>query len=113
MSFTEILDASGAARGAIYHHFPGGKTQLVAEAAAASDELRQVADAALASWTDQLTERLTAAGSAPTRPATSPSRSPCSKAPTSCTAPPEPSNPSTRRPAPRPSSLNNFRNGAR
>jgi AcrR family transcriptional regulator len=34
MSFTEILDASGAARGAIYHHFPGGKAQLVAEAAA-------------------------------------------------------------------------------
>jgi AcrR family transcriptional regulator len=34
MSFTEILAASGAARGAIYHHFPGGKTQLVAEAAA-------------------------------------------------------------------------------
>src|SRR3954464_15145582 len=33
MSFSEILDASGAARGAIYHHFPGGKTQLVAEAA--------------------------------------------------------------------------------
>ena len=33
-SFTEILAASGAARGAIYHHFPGGKTQLVAEAAA-------------------------------------------------------------------------------
>jgi TetR/AcrR family transcriptional regulator, lmrAB and yxaGH operons repressor len=32
MSFTEVLDASGAARGAIYHHFPGGKTQLVAEA---------------------------------------------------------------------------------
>ena len=34
MSFTEILEASGAARGAIYHHFPGGKTELVAEAAA-------------------------------------------------------------------------------
>lgn len=34
MSFSEILAASGAARGAIYHHFPGGKTQLVAEAAA-------------------------------------------------------------------------------
>ena len=33
MSFTEILDASGAARGAIYHHFPGGKAELVAEAA--------------------------------------------------------------------------------
>jgi AcrR family transcriptional regulator len=33
MSFTEVLEHSGAARGAIYHHFPGGKTQLVAEAA--------------------------------------------------------------------------------
>lgn len=27
-SFTEVLDASGAARGAIYHHFPGGKVEL-------------------------------------------------------------------------------------
>lgn len=34
MSFTDVLQASGAARGAIYHHFPGGKAQLVAEAAA-------------------------------------------------------------------------------
>ena len=33
MSFTEVLTSSGAARGAIYHHFPGGKAQLVAEAA--------------------------------------------------------------------------------
>ena len=33
MSFTEVLAASGGARGAIYHHFPGGKTQIVAEAA--------------------------------------------------------------------------------
>jgi hypothetical protein len=33
-----------------------------ADAAAANDELRQVADAALASWTDQLTERLTTSG---------------------------------------------------
>ena len=33
MSFTEVLERSGAARGAIYHHFPGGKSQLVAEAA--------------------------------------------------------------------------------
>ena len=31
-SFTEVLEQSGAARGAIYHHFPGGKAQL-AEAA--------------------------------------------------------------------------------
>ncbi|MGC0423084.1 TetR/AcrR family transcriptional regulator [Embleya sp. AB8] len=33
MSFTDVLRESGAARGAIYHHFPGGKRQLVAEAA--------------------------------------------------------------------------------
>lgn len=33
MSFTEVLRRSGAARGGIYHHFPGGKVQLVAEAA--------------------------------------------------------------------------------
>lgn len=33
MSFTDVLARSGAARGAIYHHFPGGKAQLVAEAA--------------------------------------------------------------------------------
>ncbi|MEV0299164.1 TetR/AcrR family transcriptional regulator [Nocardia sp. NPDC050710] len=33
MSFTAVLAESGAARGAIYHHFPGGKTELVAEAA--------------------------------------------------------------------------------
>jgi TetR/AcrR family transcriptional regulator, lmrAB and yxaGH operons repressor len=37
-SFTEVLAASGAARGAIYHHFPGGKAQLVAEAAACNGE---------------------------------------------------------------------------
>ncbi len=33
MSFTEVLEASGAARGAIYHHFPQGKAQLAREAA--------------------------------------------------------------------------------
>ncbi|MEV6978387.1 TetR/AcrR family transcriptional regulator [Kitasatospora sp. NPDC093806] len=33
MSFTEVLAESGAARGAIYHHFPGGKQQLALEAA--------------------------------------------------------------------------------
>ncbi|MTL16759.1 TetR family transcriptional regulator [Nocardia seriolae] len=38
MSFTAVLDASGAARGAIYHHFPGGKTELVATAAARNGE---------------------------------------------------------------------------
>ncbi len=29
-SFTEVLADAGAARGAIYHHFPGGKTELIA-----------------------------------------------------------------------------------
>jgi AcrR family transcriptional regulator len=42
MSFTEVLRESGAARGAIYHHFPGGKDQLVAEAAI--DNGREVRD---------------------------------------------------------------------
>lgn len=31
-SFSEVLAASGAPRGSIYHHFPDGKDQLVAEA---------------------------------------------------------------------------------
>ncbi|MFF7234460.1 TetR family transcriptional regulator [Streptomyces sioyaensis] len=31
-SFTQVLSDSGTARGGIYHHFPGGKAQLVREA---------------------------------------------------------------------------------
>lgn len=31
-SFGAVLDHSGAPRGSIYHHFPGGKSQLVVEA---------------------------------------------------------------------------------
>lgn len=31
-SFSEVLAATGAPRGSLYHHFPGGKHQLVAEA---------------------------------------------------------------------------------
>ncbi|MFG3493442.1 TetR/AcrR family transcriptional regulator [Streptomyces sp. NPDC047928] len=121
MSFTDVLAASGAARGAIYHHFPGGKNQLVAEAAARNGqdvrarltalpgagaagprevaeafiafarpvaeeaaggsgcavaavtlpadgdgrELCQVASGVFGSWTERLTEALTAAGMAP------------------------------------------------
>lgn len=43
MSFSDVLAASGAARGAIYHHFPGGKAQLVTEAARANaDQVRSV-----------------------------------------------------------------------
>ncbi|MEU5843851.1 TetR/AcrR family transcriptional regulator [Rhodococcus sp. NPDC047139] len=31
-SFRDVLEHSGAPRGSIYHHFPGGKAQLVEEA---------------------------------------------------------------------------------
>ncbi|WP_051809054.1 TetR/AcrR family transcriptional regulator [Actinoplanes subtropicus] len=57
MSFTEVLGASGAARGAIYHHFPGGKTQLVAEAAARNgQEVRGYLEGLPATGPVQVTE---------------------------------------------------------
>src|SRR4051812_16603416 len=31
-SFSEVLELTGAPRGSIYHHFPGGKDELVASA---------------------------------------------------------------------------------
>src|SRR5437588_11157000 len=31
-SFSQVIEHSGAARGSIYHHFPGGKAQLIEEA---------------------------------------------------------------------------------
>ena len=51
MSFTEVLEASGAARGAIYHHFPGGKKQLVTEAAQRDAEFVRDSLASLAGAT--------------------------------------------------------------
>ena len=37
-SFSEVLKLTGAPRGSIYHHFPGGKDQLVAEALKLSEK---------------------------------------------------------------------------
>jgi TetR/AcrR family transcriptional regulator, lmrAB and yxaGH operons repressor len=42
-SFSEVLEASGAPRGSLYHHFPGGKEELVLAAlGAASDRAMDV-----------------------------------------------------------------------
>jgi TetR/AcrR family transcriptional regulator, lmrAB and yxaGH operons repressor len=35
-SFSEVLEASGAPRGSLYHHFPGGKQELVLSALTAA-----------------------------------------------------------------------------
>ena len=44
-SFTEVLKASGAPRGSLYHHFPGGKDELVLAAVeAAGNEVVQFLD---------------------------------------------------------------------
>src|SRR2546423_4410975 len=38
-SFSQVLEHSGAPRGSIYHHFPGGKAQLIEEATRSGGEL--------------------------------------------------------------------------
>jgi TetR/AcrR family transcriptional regulator, lmrAB and yxaGH operons repressor len=45
-SFSQVIEHSGAPRGSIYHHFPGGKAQLVAEVTRQAGEI--VADLAAA-----------------------------------------------------------------
>src|SRR5689334_17271955 len=47
-SFADVIAHSGAPRGSIYHHFPGGKAQLVEEATRwATDFIARAQDRAL------------------------------------------------------------------
>ncbi|MBB2914225.1 TetR/AcrR family transcriptional repressor of lmrAB and yxaGH operons [Streptosporangium becharense] len=69
----EMLQAGGAPRGSLYHHFPGGKDQLIAEALAVSgreieDLIRNVAEgvpdtgALVEAVLDALADRMQEAG---------------------------------------------------
>lgn len=76
-SFSEVLAATGAPRGSLYHHFPGGKDQLVAAAvdqagALLTDAMKSVAGAPalavvarfVAIWRSVLTQSQCEAGCA-------------------------------------------------
>ncbi len=57
-AMSDILEASGAPRGSLYFHFPGGKAELAAEAVAHSGaQLCEIMQAVLAS-TDDLGESI-------------------------------------------------------
>src|ERR1700755_891203 len=66
-SFSEVLEATGAPRGSIYHHFPEGKDQLVSAAIEAAGDravalldplegstAREIAEAFLGLWREVL-----------------------------------------------------------
>lgn len=69
-STDRVLTHSGAPRGSVYHHFPGGRTQLIDEAvalagdfiaglidaAAQAEDPAQAVDAFFALWRDRLVE---------------------------------------------------------
>jgi len=52
-SFSQVIEHSGAPRGSIYHHFPGGKAQLVEEATRyAGDAVVELVNATVAKHDD-------------------------------------------------------------
>ena len=56
-AFSDVLERSGAPRGSIYHHFPGGKDQLVdAAIALAGDRALRVLDAVAGSPPREVTQ---------------------------------------------------------
>jgi TetR/AcrR family transcriptional repressor of lmrAB and yxaGH operons len=76
-SFSEVLEYTGAPRGSVYHHFPGGKDQLVGEAveltgsnvyaaldAKAGAPATEIADYFLSLWRSVLTRSNFEAGCA-------------------------------------------------
>ena len=49
MELRDVAERGNAPRGSIYHHFPGGKRQLAAEAAALEgDQIRDMIERSLA-----------------------------------------------------------------
>jgi TetR/AcrR family transcriptional repressor of lmrAB and yxaGH operons len=64
-AFSDVLELSGAPRGSVYFHFPGGKSQLAMEAAAAHghDQIIKIDEAAAQSTSAvQLIERYLQSG---------------------------------------------------